>query len=63
MQLITFLASEEYLPWNHFALIQEGYARRNDVAHRVEVLPRGECWRYIDGIKAELTGWGILHAH
>lgn len=55
-------ASEEKLPWNDFALIKEGVERRNGVAHRGELLPRGDCWKYIDAIKAELVAWGVLEA-
>jgi hypothetical protein len=52
--------SEKILPWNDFALIKSGADRRNDLAHRGDVLPRGDCWKYIDAIKTELTLWGIL---
>jgi hypothetical protein len=54
--------SEKVLPWNDFALIKSGVDRRNDLAHRGDVLPRGDCWKYIDAIKTELMLWGILIA-
>jgi hypothetical protein len=54
--------SEQVLPWNDFALIKSGAGRRNDLAHRGDVLPRDDCWKYIDAIKTELTLWGILIA-
>jgi hypothetical protein len=53
-------ASKAKLPWKNFAVIEEAVARRNDVAHRAEILARGDCWRYIDAIKAELVSWSIL---
>ena len=49
--------SETQLRWINFRLIKEGADRRNDVAHRGEVLPRGDCWRYIDAIKEQLVVW------
>jgi hypothetical protein len=54
--------SEKVLPWNDFALIKSGANRRNDLAHHGDVLPRDDCWKYIDAIKTELTLWGILTA-
>ncbi|MEZ4863382.1 MAG: hypothetical protein R3C14_18840 [Caldilineaceae bacterium] len=53
-------ASEKVLPWNDFTVIKLGAARRNDLAHHGNVLPRSDCWRYIDAIKSELTSWGVL---
>ena len=35
-------ASKAKLPWKDFALIKEGVDRRNGVAHRGEILPRGD---------------------
>lgn len=52
--------SQHKLPWKEFALIKEGVERRNDVTHRGNVLPRADCWRYIEGIKSQLVDWGIL---
>jgi hypothetical protein len=53
-------ASESALPWFDFDMVKRGADRRNDVAHRGEVLPRGECWRFIDAVEAELVGWGLV---
>ena len=53
-------ASQEKLAWKAFPLIKEGAERRNDVAHRGEVLPRGDCWKYIDSIRDQLRVWEIL---
>lgn len=52
--------SEKALPWRDFALVADGAGRRNDVAHRGQLLDRGDCWRYVDAVKAELSGWGIV---
>ncbi len=56
-------ASKEKLPWKNFALIKEGVCRRNDVAHKGEVLPRADCWKYIDAIKEQLVEWRILETN
>lgn len=52
--------SEKALPWRDFDLIAEGAGRRNDVAHRGQLLERGDCWRYVDAVRAELSAWGIV---
>ncbi len=53
-------ASETALPWNNFSTIKIGVGRRNDVAHRADLLEREECWKYVDAIKLELSSWGIV---
>ena len=55
--------SEKALPWRDFALVSVGVDHRNDVAHRGQLLDRGECWKYIDTVKAELIAWGIIDAN
>ena len=52
--------SEKTLPWQDYALISAGAGRRNDVAHRGELLERGDCWKYVDAVKTELSAWGVL---
>jgi hypothetical protein len=52
--------SEKALPWQDFALISTGAARRNDVAHRGYLLDRGDCWKYVDAVKTELSAWGVM---
>ena len=52
--------SRKVLPWQDFALVSMGAKHRNDVAHRGKLLGRKDCWNYIDAVKAELTGWGVL---
>jgi hypothetical protein len=53
-------SSEQVLPWQNFAEMSAGAMRRNDVAHHGLLLERGECWKYIDAIKAELSAWAVL---
>jgi hypothetical protein len=52
--------SEKALPWLNYGVITTAVARRNDVAHRGQILEQGECWKYIDAVKEELAGWGII---
>ena len=52
--------SENALPWKDFNLIKEGVDKRNNVAHKGEVIPRRECWKYIDAIESELVSWKIV---
>ncbi len=52
--------SQKAIPWHDFALIKMGLGLRNGVAHRGLLLGRGDCWKYIDAIKAELKGWRII---
>lgn len=53
-------ASKTVLPWNDFSTIKTGVCRRNAVAHRADLLKRGECWKYMDAIELELSSWGIV---
>ncbi len=57
---VLLSASEKELSWKDFPLIREGAERQNDVKHRGNVLPRADCWKYIDAIKDQLEVWGIL---
>lgn len=52
--------SEKALPWCDYMLISAGLKLRNDVAHRGHLIERGDCWRYIDAVKTELSAWGII---
>jgi hypothetical protein len=52
--------SEKILPWRDFVLVSAGAGCRNDVAHRGQLLDRGDCWKYVDAVKVELSGWGVL---
>ena len=52
--------SERVLPWRDFAMISAGAMRRNDVAHRGQLLDRGDCWKYVDAVKVELSAWKVV---
>jgi hypothetical protein len=61
MQLGALMdASKSSLPWQDFALVDEARAKRNDVAHRMAVLGRGDTWRYVEAIEIELRAWAIV---
>jgi len=56
-------ASRKVLPWrrmNYLLIRKEIVKCRNDLAHHAAIVPRDDCWRYIDAIEAELVHWGIV---
>ena len=52
--------SKNSLPWLNYLLMKEVVDKRNDLAHRAVILPRGDCWRYIDAIEVQLRDWKVL---
>jgi hypothetical protein len=52
--------SKNALPWINFSLVKTGADRRNDLAHRGQLLERSDCWSLIDHIKLELLNWKVL---
>lgn len=54
------VASKQVLPWQNYALIDQGRDRRNDLAHQAIYVPRAECKKYITAVGAELKAWGIV---
>lgn len=57
------LRSRPSLNWEDFWLVDEGRDARNDIAHRGQVLPRADCWKYVDAIENELLHWSILDSN
>jgi hypothetical protein len=53
--------SKGQIPWKDVGAIKVAVSRRNDLAHKADVLPRKECWKHIDAIREELVGWGIVN--
>ena len=53
-------ASKSRLPWTDFDLVKEGVDWRNADAHHGDIVPRGDCWKYIDAIERELINWNIV---
>jgi hypothetical protein len=54
------VAARKKLPWQDLKLIRAGINKRNSVAHKGVLLPRGECWKHVDAIGRELRAWGIV---
>jgi len=52
--------SKNSLPWLNYTLMKEVVEKRNDLAHRAVILPRCDCWRYIDAIELQLRDWNVL---
>ena len=52
--------SEKVLQWRDFDLIRVGAEHRNAVAHHGQLLNRGDCWKYVDAVKVELSAWRII---
>ena len=55
-------ASKKALSWKDFGIVDRARERRNELAHHQKIMPRGECWDYIDAIERELLGWKIIPA-
>ena len=52
--------SKNHIPWVNFPLVDEGKEHRNDIAHDLKLLPRADCWKYIDAIEQELIAWQVI---
>ena len=46
--------------WVNYSAVTKMVEKRNDLAHRAALLPRGDCWDYLDVIEAELRSWSII---
>ena len=53
-------ASQNALPWQDYALVDQARGKRNDIAHRRQWIGQAEGHKYIDAIEKELTLWTIL---
>ncbi len=53
-------AAQEQIRWVNYSAITKMVEKRNDLAHRAALLPRGDCWDYLDVIEAELRSWSII---
>ena len=52
--------SQNDLPWQNFLLVDEAREKRNEIAHDQTILPRDDCWKYINAIENELVQWGVI---
>ena len=53
-------ASKDSLPWVNIDLVKELINKRNEITHKGSVIPRSECWKYMDAIEDELKAWKIV---
>lgn len=53
-------ASRNYIPWQDYDLVSDGRKARNKLAHEAILLPKRQCFIYIDAIEVELKAWRIL---
>jgi len=54
------VASKQSIKWKNYKLINEGKIARNNLAHKSKFADKKECEKYIDAVKNEFLGWGIL---
>ncbi len=52
--------AETHLYWNDYKLIEELVDKRNGIAHYGKIIPRADCWRYIDAIENQLRSWKVI---
>jgi hypothetical protein len=52
--------SKNSLPWVDYALIEKIVDKRNNLAHGAVILPRRDCWLYIDTLETQLREWRAL---
>ncbi len=52
--------AQNQVSWVNYSAVTIMVGKRNDLAHRAALLPRGDCWRYLDVIEAELRNWSII---
>jgi hypothetical protein len=56
-------AAKDDLQWVDYDAIREANRLRVALAHKGELLPRADCWKHIDAVKAQLVAWGIIGAN
>ena len=53
-------AAQHQISWVNYSAVTKMVEKRNDLAHRAALLPRVDCWGYLDVIEAELRSWYII---
>ncbi len=53
-------SAQHQVSWVNYAEVTKMVEARNGLAHRAVLLPRGDCWNYLDVIEAELRSWSII---
>ena len=53
--------SKNSLTWDNYSLISDVVVNaRNGIAHKGTIIPRKDCWQYIEAIENQLKSWKIL---
>ena len=52
--------AQNQVSWVNYSAVTKMVEKRNDLAHRAALLPRVDCWGYLDVIEAELRSWSII---
>jgi len=53
-------ASKAALPWQNYALVDQGKTARNDLAHEAKLADKAQCLKFVDAIELELKAWGVI---
>jgi hypothetical protein len=53
-------ASQQYLKWQNYAVVEAGRNDRNDLAHEAKLLNRAACMNYVNAVEVELKAWAVL---
>ena len=53
-------SAQHQVSWVNYGEVTKMVKERNALAHRAALLPRGDCWDYLDVIEAELRSWSII---
>jgi len=53
-------ASRNALPWQDYQLVEHGKCARNALAHEAKIIPKTDCFNFIDGIERELKAWAAV---
>ncbi len=53
-------SAQHQVSWVNYAEVTKMVGERNGLAHRAALLPRVDCWGYLEVIEAELRSWSII---
>ncbi len=53
--------SKNDLNWIDYQSVYDGKEIRNNLAHQSELANKEECLKYVEAIRREFIGWGILN--
>ena len=53
-------AAKQQISWVNYAEVKKLVKGRNGLAHHAALLPRSDCWHYLDVVETELRNWSII---